>query len=172
MSADEIQMLLDKRAIEEVVLQLARATDRCDPELMTSCFHEDATDDHGSFSGLAADFVPWVMGVLAGFEQTTHTVCNTLVYVAGEIANAESRFLAHSRTDGPDGRRDSFGAGRYLDRLERRDGEWRIAHREVVYDWNWSAPSGEDRFAASEDLELGRRDARDRSYAYLDPRPS
>jgi hypothetical protein len=27
-------------------------------------------------------------------------------------------------------------AGRYLDRMERRNGEWKIAHRVVACDWN------------------------------------
>lgn len=26
--------------------------------------------------------------------------------------------------------------GRYLDRMERRDGRWAIAHRDVVFDWS------------------------------------
>ena len=34
-------------------------------------------------------------------------------------------------------------AGRYLDRLERRDGEWRILRRQVVTDWNASHPSSQ-----------------------------
>ena len=29
----------------------------------------------------------------------------------------------------------SFG-GRYVDRFERRDGTWKIAHRAVVHEWD------------------------------------
>ena len=29
----------------------------------------------------------------------------------------------------------SFG-GRYIDRFERRGGEWKIAHRAVVHEWD------------------------------------
>ena len=170
MSAAQLRVLLDKQAIEEVVLELARATDRCDARLMSACFHDDATDDHGYFVGRAAEFVPWVMEVLAGLEHTTHTICNVLVGVSGDEAVAESGFLAPSRRAGPDGSRDSFGAGRYLDRFERRGAEWRIAHREVVYDWNWSAPSGTDLYAVTEGLTLGRRDRDDRSYSFPEPR--
>ncbi len=31
--------------------------------------------------------------------------------------------------------RDTCVGGRYLDRLERRDGEWRISARAMLYDW-------------------------------------
>ena len=30
---------------------------------------------------------------------------------------------------------ETFG-GRYVDRFERRDGEWRIAHRNLVHEWD------------------------------------
>ena len=35
----------------------------------------------------------------------------------------------------PDRSRQTFLCGRYVDRFERRHGEWRIAARTVVYDW-------------------------------------
>ena len=33
-----------------------------------------------------------------------------------------------------------FYGGRYVDRLEKRNGEWRIIHRRVVMDWNENCP--------------------------------
>ena len=39
------------------------------------------------------------------------------------------------RIDGDQTVLETFG-GRYLDRFERRDGEWRIAHRTVVHEWD------------------------------------
>jgi hypothetical protein len=30
-----------------------------------------------------------------------------------------------------------------IDRLERRDGSWGIAHRQLVWDWNHDAPGAE-----------------------------
>ena len=36
---------------------------------------------------------------------------------------------------------DFFFGGRYVDRLEKRDGVWRIALRTVVMDWNRNEPS-------------------------------
>ena len=54
----DVQKLLDREAIKELVNLYCRAADRHDHELMRSLYHEDAIDDHGSFfKGLAMDFI-------------------------------------------------------------------------------------------------------------------
>lgn len=35
--------------------------------------------------------------------------------------------------------------GRYLDRLEKRDGQWKILHRQVVMDWCKRMPVTDER---------------------------
>ena len=57
--------------------------------------------------------------------------------------HAESYFLSVIRVDGAEKLR--LTAGRYVDRLERRDREWRIADRVVVLEWYGSMPGGGDR---------------------------
>ena len=62
--------------------------------------------------------------------------------------------------------RDMFAAGRYLDRHEKRSGEWRIAHRQAVYDWTikQAATDSDWRTPPMVDLiERGRRFGEDRS---------
>lgn len=49
----KLQELLDKQAITEVLHQYCRGADRCDEELMMSCYHPDATDQ--PTSSLATD---------------------------------------------------------------------------------------------------------------------
>ena len=46
---NKIQELIDKESIRELVNLYCRAADRHDHVLMRSLYHEDATDDHGSF---------------------------------------------------------------------------------------------------------------------------
>lgn len=56
--------------------------------------------------------------------------------------------------------------GRYLDRLERRDGAWAIAERTYVLDWNSNVDSTVDRDGSYfGELARGRTDRSDDSYA-------
>ncbi len=43
---------------------------------------------------------------------------------------------SYHRVKAPVGERDTAMGGRYLDKLEKRDGEWRIAARIMIYDWD------------------------------------
>ncbi len=137
----DLQAVIDKHAITEVIHKLARAIDRCDRDLLSSCFHEDATDDHGSFKGTAAEFVDWVIPVLHAMEATQHNIHNVLIELDGATAWSESYFIAHHRIATDDGPQDMIAAGRYLDRFEKRDGRWRISHRHAIYDWSRNDPS-------------------------------
>ena len=38
---------------------------------------------------------------------------------------------------------DTYTGGRLHDRFERRNGEWKIAHRRTVFDWNRDTPANE-----------------------------
>ncbi len=133
---DDVQRLLDEAAIRRVFYRYCRGIDRIDAELIRSAYWPGATDDHGVFRGSAEEFASWVVGVLANFEQTQHSLHQTSMDIVGERAFAETYFDARHLV-----RRENrltletFG-GRYVDRLERRDGEWRIAHRVVVHDWS------------------------------------
>ena len=45
---DQLELLLAERAISRVLHSYSRGADRCDLELMRSCYWPDGTDDHGS----------------------------------------------------------------------------------------------------------------------------
>ena len=172
MAADldpRVALLLDKMACTELVHRLARGIDRCDADLVRAVFHPDATDDHGMYKGSAADFVPWVMDVLAGMRRTQHMIGNVLIEVDGDKAQGEAYFIAHHHIPSGEGG-DNFmvAAGRYLDRFERRDGEWRMSHRHAVYDWSTVAPSTDmwDR-TAMPGYAFGERGHADPSYNHF-----
>lgn len=136
---DALQTLLDKQACTELVYRFARGLDRCDETIVRDVFHPGATDDHGGFKGDAEAFVAWVFPVLRKMERTQHVIGNVLVEVAGDHAWAESYFVAYHDLTTADGQQlRTTVAGRYLDRFERRGGEWRISHRQFVSDWSAS----------------------------------
>lgn len=51
---ESLQELVDKRALAEVVMRYCRGVDRADEELIVSCFHPDAVDEHGAYSDRAS----------------------------------------------------------------------------------------------------------------------
>ncbi|MHC3127370.1 hypothetical protein OB03_08775, partial [Brevundimonas sp. GN22] len=57
----EIQALLDKQAITEVIHQYLRGADRADAELIGQCYHPDAWEDHGGIYDGPADAYVAVM---------------------------------------------------------------------------------------------------------------
>ncbi|HZP29475.1 MAG TPA: nuclear transport factor 2 family protein, partial [Acidimicrobiia bacterium] len=76
---DDLAALLAERAVRTVVLRYCRGVDRMDRDLVRSCYHADATDDHGSFSGTVDEFLEWVFRLLGRYELTMHFVGNLLV---------------------------------------------------------------------------------------------
>jgi hypothetical protein len=111
--------------------------------IMRSAFHEDAHLSHGAFQGRAWDFADRVVEGMKHFIASAHLLSNVLVEVRGDKANAEASVHAiHHERDHSD-----HVVGRYLDRLERRDGDWRIAHRQTVLIWTHRHPNSEETFA-------------------------
>ena len=130
--------LVDKQEIHDVLMRYCRGIDRCDEELLRSVYHPDATDNHGQFNGTAADFIPWALQALRRDERTTHFLCNELIEVQGDTAHCESYLFAVHRRKTKDGTatKDLTFGGRYVDRFERREGVWKIAHRQVILEWS------------------------------------
>lgn len=158
--------------IAQVILRLARGTDRRDGDLMRSCYHPDATDDHNMFRGPAREFTDLVAtSDPTAWAATSHTTSPSLIEVRGDLAWAETTAVGfHVSPDLGDGQRTVLTIGcRYEDRFERRDGAWRIAHRTVIYDWAGTSPlapgdSPSRRMPFPDDFVVGRRDESDPSY--------
>lgn len=151
-------------AIRELHLRYCRAVDRLDFELMRTCFHPDATTDYGALHvGDVEGFIAMASAGLKAYQATTHFIGNQLVEVDGDRAWAEHYTLATHRcaADESGPLRDFVVSFRYLDRLQRRDGDWRISHRALIQDWSRTdpVPPGD-----GSTLPSGRRDRNDPSY--------
>ena len=57
----------------------AAGVDRMDRGLVRSCYHDDATEVHGSFTGTIDEYLDWVWRVLSRYERTQHFVGNLLI---------------------------------------------------------------------------------------------
>jgi len=153
--------LLDKQAIREALMRYCRGVDRCDAELIASVYHDDAMDHHGRFDMAGKAFAVHVAQFMK--EAATghsHRIANISIELDGDRAHVES--YLHSMLNHAD-RVDEF-IGRYVDRFEKRSGEWKIAERWVVVDFTRSTPV-DARFGLQDTFIKGRRDPGDQSYA-------
>jgi ketosteroid isomerase-like protein len=135
--------LVAREEIRDVLFRYTRGIDRLDLDLVRSCYHVDAHDDHGAFRGDVDGFLDWVGEALSYFDSTMHFIGNQLIDVDGDVAHTESYCVAYHRRGPRDGEvpHDLVTALRYVDRLERRaDGRWRIADRVCVFDWSRRDP--------------------------------
>lgn len=165
-----LQALADKDEIRDVLMRYSRGVDRLDEDLLRSCYHSDSHDDHGHWKGNGHDFASFIIGSLAErSHHTTHSVANVLIELDQtdpDLARAESYGVAYlRRTDETEAEWLDVFAGRYVDRVERRDDVWRIADRVVVHDWSASTQLSDSSFPLDmSGFTQGRRDAQDLVY--------
>jgi len=120
-----------RTAIEDCLKRFARAVDRQDWALARTLYHDDAFDDHGFFKGPPDAFLAHIRGMHAQQEHSMHFNTNVLIeFRSQETALVETYVLVLQRFR--DGQRKTASA-RYLDRFEKRGGEWRVAHRTLVF---------------------------------------
>jgi hypothetical protein len=156
---EEVDRLLDKQAIVDCTLRYTRGVDRLDEELYRSAFWEDAVDFHGAVPLSPDEFLAWFLPQQEGREATQHYVLNHTIEIDGDTAHGETYFLAIIKWRDKD--YVQMVGGRYVDRFERRNGEWRIAVRNVVAEWSTSLEVSE---LLGEPYAEGIRDHSDMSY--------
>jgi hypothetical protein len=131
----DVQALLDKQAIHALILRYCRAVDRQDRKLLESVYWSDATDDHGVYSGGAAGWIDFAMKALAPLK-TQHFIGNVLIEIDSPTrARAESYVTAFHQVKTTFGGEEMIFGGRYIDTLEKRDGEWRFKDRTLASDY-------------------------------------
>lgn len=130
-----INELWDREQIRRCMHRYARGVDRFDRDLVLSAFHPDAIDEHGKFVGTCEEFVDWAFDMHDNAQLShQHCLLNHWCELDGNTAHAETYFMfaAMNRKNKPL----TIGGGRYIDRLEKRGGEWRIAARVTLRDWS------------------------------------
>jgi len=130
----DVRALLDREAIRDCLYRYCRGIDRADEQALRSAYWPDATDQHGAYHGSAEGFIAQALPKLRAGGRRVHTISNILIELHGDIAAVESSFFA-LQTSAKAPTHETFLCGRYVDRFEQRDREWRVAARTVVYDW-------------------------------------
>jgi ketosteroid isomerase-like protein len=162
--------LEDRQEIQTVINLVARAVDRCDADLLRSCYHQDAYEAHHMWNGNVADWVEYIVREIAKVPNCRHEIGTPLIEFDGDRAFVETKYDVISRVPLDDGRFVDFtNEGRYLDIFERRNGAWKITYRHLVYDATRSQVidrvlmAGEKRPPPPESA-IARPDKRDPSY--------
>jgi ketosteroid isomerase-like protein len=138
LSVEQLQSVVldlkDRQDIRDCLSRYARGVDRFDRELLLSAYHPDAVDDHGKFLGGPEEFWDWAFNQHSKVHLSHQHVLGThSCDVSGDTAHAETYYMFVSMNrEGP---AMSMTGGRYIDRLEKRQGEWKIAYRICTRDW-------------------------------------
>jgi hypothetical protein len=160
------QELLDRQAIRDLLTRYCRGMDRMDDEITISAYHPDAIDDHGNIVAAPQPFIDWANATHELHSSLMqHMLTNHICEIDGDSAHAETYWLAVARHK--DGQTVTISGGRYLDRLEKRDGRWGIVRRKCLVEWG-GTPAMQPLPKAHRDTHLAvgepRRDRADPSY--------
>ena len=121
----DIAALADRLAIVQVLTLYSRGIDRCDLDALTATFWPDASAQYGAEPQNAHAWAAATLAALKGMRRTAHALSNMLITLDGDTAQAETYCTAYHEIEGPEGPIEMVVGGRYLDRLEKRDGDWR-----------------------------------------------
>jgi SnoaL-like protein len=155
-----LEHLLDRQDILDCLIRFCRGMDRFDRELFLSAFHADAVIAAGPFVGGPEALYDWASKLHEqGQSATHHNMLNHSCDIDGDVAHTETYYLFVGRN------RDEtnwIAGGRYIDRLERRDGGWKIALRTNAIEWSGLVPTLPIPFAEVPDIHVNGAPSRSR----------
>ncbi|CAN5827083.1 nuclear transport factor 2 family protein [soil metagenome] len=131
---ERLQDLVDRADIYDCMLRYARGMDRRDRALVRSAYHDDAIDEHVGFVGPVDDFIDWAFAYHRTQTRYQHYLQNHRADLDGDSAHSETYYLFIG-TDREPHDHLTISGGRYVDRLERREGRWGIVARSCVVEW-------------------------------------
>lgn len=131
----QLQALLDREQIRECISRLARGEDRRNAQMISAAYWPDSITDYGVFKGTFSEYLAWVVPGSDVIKNTQHVLGQSVIEIERDHARAETHVISYHRLAMGGEERDTCIGGRYLDRLEKRSGEWRISSRAMLYDW-------------------------------------
>jgi hypothetical protein len=156
--------LLDKQDIHEVLMRYCRGVDRCDAELIGSAFHPDAIIDYGPSTPPRQPNPEATISALRKMcDSSMHFVGNQLIEVIDDRAISEAYFVTYLVVTRDAKQYTRARGGRYIDRFERRSGEWRIAYRSFIDEWS-RLDEVTEIYPAGEPYQRGIRSRQDPAY--------
>ena len=157
----DLAELLDRDRIRACLVRLARGEDRRNGDMIKASYWPDSITDYGVFKGDFQAYYDWVIPGADAITNTQHVLGQSHIELEGDTARVETHVVSYHRVDyGGGDEHDTCIGGRYLDVMAKRNGEWRVAERTMLYDWyqdwgssiDWSQgvmglPFSEERFS-------------------------
>ena len=175
-----IDRLVAKEEIRDVIYQWSRGVARKDWELVKSCYTVDGVDRHGRVNTDVDGFIEWMKSYHATITRAIFFSSNILIEFVDEdraFVETHGQSIQHHTAAARDVRETFLGpewadkelplvvisAGRKLDQFVRRDGVWRIAYRQQVYEYFY-AHEDTGSLQDSPDFRVSLRDGADALY--------
>jgi hypothetical protein len=133
----DIQQMLDEDAVRRVRLTWAFARDSGEWDAMRACFHPDATVCVSWYSGPASTFFERTIAMSTDRrpeERSKHWFGNSRVWLKGDRALLEIDTMVLGRDHFEGHLFDFIWYMRMYDRIERRQGQWKILRMTAIYD--------------------------------------
>lgn len=166
---ERIQEMLDHYEITKLLATYCHGIDRMDEQRAASVYARVSWDDHGPHANTGPAFIRGVMERMGSGATVadTHILGQTQVNIEGDQAGAETYFLFFGHKVRDDGSEVLLQlGGRYVDRLIKEEGNWKIANRVCVRDWSVTTPINED-WLRGVSWVNGKRSSDDPSYPVL-----
>lgn len=108
--------------------------------MIAGCYWQDGSDEHGPIITPAPDYPQRAnAGHAAYFSATSHSITNHTCEIHGNVAYCESYVVGGLLSK--DQKTCKIAPGRYIDQLEKRNGEWRIVVRRTMVDMAFEGDS-------------------------------
>ena len=146
--ANDLQYLMDRAAIRDLLARYFQGLDSCSPEQVRSCFTDDIQahyDQRPPTRGIEE-----LMNSLQNFNKlragtmrvTTHFMGNlSVTLLKGDVAETETNAVAFLVEPEAGTDRVAMRSLRYLDRMRRQKDGWRISDRIHTLDWSCQVPT-------------------------------
>jgi hypothetical protein len=177
------EQLVARAQIHDAMMRYLRGCDRKEDDLIRSAYWPDAHHNHGDVDGSVEDLIAWIhspnggkhhMITVNGAEveripHVMHFIGNMEYdFASDDVAIVESLSLTLQVEQYEDGSQVFVEIGlRYVDRFERRDGDWKIAERvvPVLYATNPAPIKPLEEVGLQENPLVSRRNRSDVSWA-------
>ncbi|MEZ5743712.1 MAG: nuclear transport factor 2 family protein [Sphingomonadaceae bacterium] len=127
----QVAYLTDRQAIYDLLTSTSRGNDRFDVELIVGGYHEDGLHELGAKIIKGSDYGEHANTAHHAISAANlHNVTMHRCEIDGDTAHCESYVIGLFLD--PDTKKGRILAGRYIDRLEKREGRWGIVLRRAT----------------------------------------